>query len=394
MKNNRIFWILFLLNLFNYMDRQVLYAVFPLLQADLHLTDGQLGTLASIFMLVYMCYAPVVGYLADRFSRPKLVSISALIWSGATLACGAARNWAHLLAARGLIGVGEGGFTTIAQPFLAEHYPKEKHASRLALFGLALPLGSALGYTLGGLIGQAWGWRLAFMIVGVPGVFLALLAWFLPDEARRTSTPKPHWKEYKILLQNKPFLYVCLVQAAITFMMGGFSAWAPTYLYRYLQLDAARAGSYFGILVIVCGAIGTYVGGKLAENWLKKSPRAYTHVMMLALLGCLPPVWLGLSAAYLPVVLGCFGLAIICLFLPTGAIAAALVDTTPAPVRAMAFALNIFIIHLLGDTLSPVLIGLLSNQWGLKLAMLICTAVVLPGLWCCRRTGKKPENVL
>ena len=81
MKNNRIFWILFLLNLFNYMDRQVLYAVFPLLQTDLHLTDGQLGTLASVFMLVYMCYAPVVGYLADRFSRPKLISLSALIWS-------------------------------------------------------------------------------------------------------------------------------------------------------------------------------------------------------------------------------------------------------------------------------------------------------------------------
>ncbi|MBR4683062.1 MAG: MFS transporter [Elusimicrobiaceae bacterium] len=383
MKNNRIFWILFLLNLFNYMDRQVLYAVFPLLQTDLHLTDGQLGTLASVFMLVYMCYAPVVGYLADRFSRPKLISLSALIWSGATLACGAAKNWAHLLAARGLIGVGEGGFTTLAQPFLAEHYPKEKHASRLALFGLALPLGSALGYTLGGLIGQAWGWRLAFMIVSVPGVFLALLAWFLPERTQRITHRKPHLKEYRTLLRNKPFLYVCFVQAAVTFMMGGFSAWAPTYLFRYLHLDAARAGSYFGILVIVCGAIGTYAGGKLAENRFKKSPHAYKQVMALALLGCLPPIWLGLFSSNLYAVLSCFGLAIIFLFLPTGAIAAALVDTTHTAVRAMAFALNIFIIHLLGDTLSPVLIGLLSNQWGLKLALLVCTAVVLPGLWCC-----------
>ncbi|MBR4355912.1 MAG: MFS transporter [Elusimicrobiaceae bacterium] len=386
MKFHQLFWILFLLNLFNYIDRQVLYAVFPLLQSDLHLTDWQLGALASAFMLVYMCYAPLMGYIADRFHRPHLISISALIWGVATLASAAAKNFSHLLAARSLIGVGEGGFTTIAQPFLAEHYPKEKHAFILALFGLALPLGSALGYMLGGLIGQAWGWRLAFMIVGIPGVFLALLTWFLPDKRSSIPTPKPHWKEYKTLLQNKPFLYVCFVQAAITFMMGGFSAWAPTYLYRYLQLDAARAGSYFGLLVIICGAIGTYTGGKLAEKWLKKSPHAYTYVMTLALLGCLPSVWLGLFSSCLPVVLSCFGLAIVCLFLPTGAIAAALVDAAPSSMRAMAFALNIFIIHLLGDTLSPVLIGLLSNSWGLKLAMPICTAVVLPGLWCCRQT--------
>ena len=388
MKSKPIFLILFLLNLFNYIDRQVLYAVFPLLQTDLHLSDAQLGTLASAFMLVYMCYAPVIGYLADRTSRPRLVSISAVIWSVATLACGMAKNFTHLLISRGLIGVGEGGFTTIAQPFLAEHYPKEKHASLLALFGLALPLGSALGYMLGGVIGQTWGWRMAFMLVGVPGIFWGLLAWFLPDEARRLSAPKPHWKEYKILLQNKPFLYVCLVQAVTTFMMGGFSAWVPTYLYRYLQMDVARAGVWFGGLVIVCGAIGTFFGGKLAERWLQKSSSAYYRVMTLALLGCLAPIWLGLLIPHVYAVLSCFGVAIVFLFLPTGAIAAALVDTTPASVRAMAFAANIFIIHLLGDTLSPILIGLLSNQWGLKLAILVCTAVVLPGLWFCRQASK------
>ena len=389
MKNNRIFWILFLLNLFNYTDRQVLYAVFPLLQTDLHLTDGQLGLLASVFMLVYMCYAPVVGYLADRTSRPRLVSFSAMLWSGATLACGAAKNFGHLLAARGLIGVGEGGFTTLAQPFLAEHYPKEKHASRLALFALALPLGSALGYALGGLIGQAWGWRLAFMIVGVPGVFLALAAWFLPDEARHTSAPRPPLREYTALFKNKPFLYVCLVQAVITFMMGGFSAWVPTYLFRYLNLDVARAGTWFGTLVIVCGAIGTYGGGKLAERWLRRSPKAYYYVMLLSLIGCLFPVWLGLAAANIYIVLTCFGLAITLLFLPTGALAAALVDTTPAATRSMAFAVNIFIIHLLGDMLSPALIGYLSTAWDLKRAMLLCTAVVLPGLLFCRLAARE-----
>ena len=389
MNAKRLFWILFLLNLFNYIDRQVLYAVFPLLQTDLHINDGQLGALASVFMLVYMCYAPVIGLLADRFSRPRLMGVSALIWSVATLASGAAKNFTHLLTARGLIGVGEGGFTTIAQPFLAEHYPQEKHASRLALFGLALPLGSALGYVLGGLIGHAWGWRLAFMMLSIPGMFLALCVWFLPDPARtRERAPRPQWPQYLALFKNKPFLYVCLVQTVITFMMGGFSAWVPTYLFRYLHLNVAQAGAYFGGLVIICGALGTYVGGKLAENWLKKSPNAYARVMKLSLLGCLLPIVLGLFSTHLCAVLACFGLAIVFLFLPTGAIAAALVKTTPADVRATAFAVNILIIHLLGDALSPALIGVLSHAWNLKYAMLLCTLVVLPGFIFCRRLSK------
>ena len=395
MAHKRLFIILFLLNLFNYIDRQVLYAVFPLVQTDLHLSDFQLGTLASVFMLVYMCYAPICGYLADRKNRPHLIAVSALIWSVATLAGGAAKNFAHLLAARGAVGIGEGGFTTIAQPFLAEHYPKEKHAWLLGLFGLALPLGSALGYILGGIIGQTWGWRLAFMSVSIPGMLLALLAWFLPDKARlpKTSNPsKPTLAHYIRLLKNKPFLYVCLVQAVITFLIGGCSAWIPTYLVRQLGLNVAQAGSWFGGLVIVCGAIGTFWGGKWAAERLKQSGRAYYEVMSAALLGCIIPIWLGLSATYIYTALACFGAAIVLLFLPTGAIAAALVDTTPTPVRGMAFAVNIFIIHLLGDALSPTLIGLLSNLWTLKVALWMATFTVVPGLWFCHLATKQTKK--
>ena len=384
---SRLFCILFLLNLFNYIDRQVLYAVFPLLQTDLRLSDGQLGALASAFMLVYMCYAPVMGYLADRFSRPKLISLSAFIWSIATLATGAANHFAHLLFARGFTGVGEGGFTTIAQPFLAEHYPKEKHALVLALFGLALPLGSALGYGLGGLVGQTWGWRMAFIVLSVPGVFLALLAWFLPDRAL-TQREKPSWTQYKKLLHCKPFLYVCFIQTAITFIMGGCAAWVPTYFVRYLHVTAAQAGVWFGSLMIVCGALGTFAGGKWAEKQLAYCAWAYYKVMAVALVGSVLPLWLGLQCTHVAAALAWFGLTVFFLFLPTGAIAAALVATSPAPVRATAFALNIFIIHLLGDTLSPVLIGLVSDVWNLKIAIFISTFVSIPGLFFCRRVAK------
>ena len=387
MKIKHLFWILFCLNLLNYIDRQVLYSVFPLLQADLHLTDLQLGTLASAFMFVYLCYAPVMGFLADRFSRPRLIALSAFLWSGATLACGVAKNYISLLLPRAFIGVGEGGFTTIAQPFLAEHYPKEKHASVLAIFGLALPVGSALGYILGGTVGQHWGWRVAFMLAGIPGVFLALLAaTLLKDKARqKENTLRPALKEYLPLFKNKPFLSICFAQAMMTFVMGGLSAWMPTYLHRYLGLDVAQAGTQFGILVILCGATGTYVGGKLAARLLTHTQKAYYRLTSACFLAALPFCWLALWMTHPTGVLGCLAIALTLLFMPTGAIAAALVATTPQSIRSMAFAVNIFMIHLLGDAISPSLVGYLSDTWNLKTAVFCASLMLLPGIWAAAR---------
>ena len=383
MNNKTVFWILFLLNLFNYIDRQVLYAVFPLLQQDLQLNGFQLGMTASVFMVVYMCYAPLTGYFADRTSRPKWIGLSALVWSAATFFCAGARGFYSLLTARGLVGIGEGGFTTLAQPFLAEHYPKEKHASILAQFGLALPLGGALGYVLGGFIGQHWGWRVAFMCVSIPGVLLAMLAWHLPDPNPKRTNHIPHWKEYLALFKNKPLLSVCIAQAMITFLIGGCSAWIPTYLFRYLQLDLAKAGFYFGLTVIISGGLGTYLGGLLAQYSRARNKNAYYNVILLSVLGCIVPIWFGLNTVTPIGTLSCFGLAICLLFLPTGAIAAALVETTPLPVRSMAFAINIFLIHLLGDALSPSIIGAVAEGWNLKMALFCSPVVILPAVAAC-----------
>ena len=387
MKIRRLFIILFCLNLLNYIDRQVLYSVFPLLQRDLELSDWQLGALASAFMLVYMVYAPAVGYLADRFSRPRLIALSALLWSGATFACGAAAGFVSLLVPRALIGVGEGGFTTIAQPFLAEHYPQEKHAPVLAAFGLALPIGSALGYVLGGLVGQHWGWRVAFMAVAVPGVFLAILAWTLLKDGKREvpNVPRPALRDYFPLFKNRPFLSVCFAQAMMTFVMGGLAAWMPMYLHRYANLDAAQAGTYFGTLVIVCGAAGTYAGGKLAARMLARSAEGYYKLIARCFLAALPCCWAVLCMTNAAGMLAFMGAALTLLFMPTGAIAAALVATTDERIRSMAFAVNIFLIHLLGDALSPTLIGWVSDAWSLKAAVFCASLLLLPGAWVGRK---------
>lgn len=381
MNPKTLFWLLFLLNLFNYIDRQVLFSVFPLIQADLHISDRQLGTLASVFMLVYMLYAPLVGYFADRTKRNVWIGASALLWSAATCLSGVARSYHGLLAARSLIGVGEGGFTTIAQAFLAENFPKEKRATILAYFGLALPAGSAIGYLAGGLIGQHFGWRLAFMLVGIPGVFLGLLAWArIKDTTRELQKPrdKARWADYAELLKNKPFLFLCLAHAMQTFTLGGLSAWMPTYFHRFFDLSVGAAGMLFGVMVIAAGALGTFIGGKAADKLLQKTDRAYFITILVSLMLMLPFAGAGIASRRTPFSVIMFFIAIVFAFMPLGPISASIVALTKKNIRSMAFAVNIFIIHALGDALSPMLVGHVSDLAGLKIAVMGCVAMIIP----------------
>lgn len=377
------FWILFFLNLFNYLDRQVLFSVFPLIQTELGMSDFQLGLLASVFMLVYMCYAPVAGFFADRHPRQYWIAASALVWSGATFCSGLAKNYIALLGARAFTGIGEGGFTTIAQPFLAEQYPKQHRATVLAYFSLALPAGAALGYWAGGFIGGTWGWRAAFMLAGIPGILLAGLALkYIKDKEHRhvENRKKPGLRQYLSLLANASFLFLCLAHAMQTFAMGGLSAWMPTYFLRFFNMSAAQAGAVFGGMVIIAGAAGTYLGGKLADKLLEKTNYAYFIVILASFLLCLIFGAAGVISRRTPFALITFSIAIIFMFLPLAPISAALVALSGRKVRSMAFAVNIFIIHALGDAISPALVGHVSDLFGLKIAVLGCLSMLLPGM--------------
>lgn len=381
MNPRTLFIILFSLNLFNYIDRQVLFSVFPLLQTDLHLTDFQLGTLASVFMLVYMCYAPVVGFFADRHPRQYWIAASALIWSAATLCSGLAKNYVSLLTSRAFIGVGEGGFTTIAQPFLAEQFPKNKRATILAYFALALPLGAALGYLLGGMVGQVWGWRCAFWVAGIPGIILGIWTLISVKDREHRSLPnqkKISWKQYRIIFRNKPFLLLCLAHAMQTFVLGGLSAWMPTYFHRFFALDTGQAAVIFGAMVIAAGALGTFTGGRLSDRLLKKTNYAYFIVIAASLLLTIPFAAAGILSHRMPFSLITFFLAMTLMFVPMGPISASLVALSSRKTRSMAFAVNIFLIHALGDALSPALIGKISDLFGLKMAFLGCLTLLLP----------------
>lgn len=394
MSPKSVFVLLFSLNLLNYIDRQILFSVFPLIKADLALSDAQLGILASAFMFVYMLAAPIVGFIADRTPRQYAVSVCAFLWSAATMLSGAAKNYIHLFAARSFIGVGEAGFTSVSPSFLAERFPPSKRARVLAAFGLALPAGSALGYLLGGFLGARFGWRSAFFLVGLPGAFAAAYAAFkLKDERTADKNPqKPKFANYSALLKNKPFLFVCLAQAMGTFTLGGLAAWMPTYMHRYYDFSVAQAGTVFGALTITAGAAGTFLGGLAADKLLKKTKKAYYWLSAASFAAALPFGLAAVNCGDFKLSLALFAAAIMLVFMQTGPLNAAIVNLTDVKIRSMAFAVNIFIIHALGDAVSPALVGAASDCFTLKTAVAAAMVFVAPAAAFCAAAAKTDKS--
>ena len=373
--------ILFLINLFNYIDRQVLFAVFPLLSDDLHLTDAQLGVLGSLFMIVYTLTAPVIAYFADRSPRQIWVSVCSCLWSIATALTGLAKDFYHIAIARSFIGIGEAGFTSVSPSLAAEGFKPELRARILAILGLALPLGSALGYLLGGVIGQNYGWRMAFYLLSIPGLLLAIVALiYIKDKRKTEKNEQIKVSAYLQFLKSKSFVFLSLAGAMATFTLGGLAAWMPTYFHRYYGFTVAQAGTHFGALIIISGLIGTLGGGMLADFLIKFTKRAYFYTVLFGYAMALPLGLLGLLCESQTLALLCFGLAMSFVFLQTGSLNAAIISITSVKIRSMAFALNIFILHALGDAISPMTIGKISESFDLHLAVFICITFLIPAI--------------
>jgi predicted MFS family arabinose efflux permease len=376
----RILALIFCLSLFNYIDRQALYAVFPLIKADLRLSDAKLGFLASSFMLVYMCFAPFVGYFGDRVRRPLIIGVSAIFWSVSTVFSGLARSYGQLLVTRSAVGVGEAGYGTVSPSFLAEWFPVEKRARVMATYALAIPAGSAIGYLLGGTLGQHFGWRNAFFIVAVPGMLLGAAALFLKETPeKRAREEHIAFSGYKALLKNRTFLLICLAQSIGTFSVGGLTVWMPSYFVRTFGLSVSEAASKFGAVTVVAGLAGNFLGG-WAADWLhKRTKRAYFVVGYLSFLMAIPFGVASLLAGSLNASLAMIFCAEFFIFAYSGPYHAAIVETVPVTMRSMAFALDIFIIHALGDAVSPFLLGLVSDSAGLPVAIFLAMLYLLFG---------------
>jgi MFS family permease len=404
--------VLSFINLFSYLDRYVVSALIESLKhSELKLSDANLGSLMSGFLVVYTLTAPIFGALGDRRSRPRLIAFGVACWSFATALSGFAGSYLTLLAARASVGVGEAAYVTIAPSLLSDYFPVRQRGRVMAIFFCAIPVGSALGYVVGGLVDKHYGWRMAFFVAGVPGLLLAALCLLLRDpprgvqdtDAARADTDaagaapaakpvpkspsanlrKDTWAAYGRLVRNRPYALTILGYAAYTFAVGGLAVWMPAFLERARGIPRSEATVSFGAIVVITGFIGTFVGGWLGDYCAKYSRQAYLWLSAIATLVAAPFVWVALTTGSHTVYLVSMVWAQLCLFLSTGPINAAIINLVSATERATAIALGVFAIHLLGDALSPPLIGALSDQFSLAQAVkIVPIAVVIGGcIW-------------
>jgi MFS transporter, Spinster family, sphingosine-1-phosphate transporter len=374
--------VLTFINLFNYLDRWVLSAVLESIKhSELHFTDTQLGAIATGFIIVYMLTSPIFGTLGDRKRRPPLIALGVAIWSIATSMAGFARGFVTLFSARAAVGVGEAAYATIAPALLADHFPLEKRGRVFAVFFAAIPLGSAAGYIVGGLIDQHFGWRAAFFVAGAPGLLLALLCLGVKEVPRGqndqlSGAPAPA-HGYLHLLRNKQYLLTCLGYAAWTFAIGGLGVWTPSFLERVRGLSRHEATVTFGLIVLITGFAGTFTGGWIADWLLKWTKQSYLWVCGVATLVAAPVAFIAFTSPSKPLYMTAIVISEILVFASTGPVNSAIVNLVSPAERASAVALSIFIMHLLGDVPSPPLIGILSDMSSLARAFLIVPLAIL-----------------
>lgn len=402
--------LLLLINLFNYIDRQVLAAVEPLISKDL-IAPGdpdektKMGALATAFMVSYMLTAPMFGRLGDRMKRWWLIGIGVVLWSIASGASGlshpigaalkaASIGWITgygvLFLTRCFVGVGEGAYGPVAPSIISDMYPIQRRGAVLAWFYAAIPVGSALGYMLGGAIGPKYGWPTAFYVVVPPG--LALGAWcFFRREPKRGAMESASGAEggagsgnahkvdravIKTLLKNKSYMWDTLGMTAMTFAFGGVGFWMPRYVAERLvnegiitaetpdaalKLALDQANTRFGAILVVMGLIATLAGGWVGDKLRTKIKGSYFVVSGVAMLIGFP-LFLALLVTPFPYCWAVIAAAIFCLFFNTGPTNTIIANVTPAAIRSSAFALCILVIHALGDAISPAVVGLVADK--------------------------------
>jgi MFS family permease len=364
------------MNLLNYIDRFVLPAVIETVRRDIPMSDTEQGFALASFILVYMVAAPVFGRLGERVSRTRIIAVGVALWSLATAAAGFAQSYGALLAARSLVGIGEAAYATLAPALIGDYFPEAKRGRVMTLFYLAIPIGSALGYVLGGQLAHAFSWRVAFFAVGGPGLLLAAAALAIREPPRGQFDREPGevlplGATLRALARNRVYVWTVAGYTAYTFALGGLAQWMPTYLMRVRHLDGAEANTLFGAVTVLAGLAGTAVGGALAESLRGRVRQPYLWVSGVSTLLAAPVALLAFRLESTTGLWSAIATAEFLVFMSTGPINTVLVNCVGATMRSTAFAFSILLTHLLGDALSPSLIGVASDRTSLQSAVLL-----------------------
>ena len=374
------------LNFFNYIDRYVLNAVRTPMAADFGLGYGDSARLFTAFMLGYFLTSPFFGFLGDRFSRKLLIALGIFVWSLGTVFTGLAQGFVALLCFRAMVGVGEASYATLSPSLISDTWAPIKRNTALTIFYIAIPVGSAVGYILGGEIAGHWGWRYAFYWTGAPGLLLALILLpFREPERGEAEGPGPRKAEKaglrdvgRIFL-NRDYNLVVWGYVAYTFALGAFAFWGPTFLQKVHGLRLDLADSFFGSVLVVAGLTGSLLGGILA-TWLQKhTPGGYAILLSASIFCAVPVSFYALLTSDTQGSMLFLGLSIFFIFFSTGPVNTLILETVPVNVRSSAMAISIFMIHLFGDMYSPEVIGRLADRYAgdLQRAILVLPVALI-----------------
>jgi MFS family permease len=382
--------VLFTVNLFNYIDRQILSGVLPLVQTDLDLSDTALGLLGSAFTSLYLLGSVPLGLLGDRIARNRLIAVGIMVWGAATVLSGLARSYGQLFFTRALVGIGEASYGPTATAMVSDLFPKVHRGLVNGLFNAAIPLGGAIGVIVGGVVGTRFGWQAAFFLVGLPSVVLAWLVWRVGDPPRgghdvvtgdgpavTVADPAPPIRRGIAILARTPtFLMVCIVGIMVSFAVGAFNHWLPLYLHRVKRLTVPEASFWFGVLSAAGGLLGVVVGGVVGDALARRTPAG--HLLTTAG-GFVLSAPLGLvlllnddPLIFLPALF----LAVFFLLLYVGSVNAVIHNVVQPALRATAVAIFVFLINLGGTAFSPLVVGVNSGRRSLQAAMLILPVII------------------
>jgi MFS family permease len=395
------------LNFLNYIDRTVLAAVLKDIQTDVGLSKFEGGLLATAFLVGYFAAAPLFGARADKGTRKGMITLGVAVWSLATVATGLASSFGLLLAARAVVGVGEAAYATLAPTIIDDLTPPDRKNRALAIFYLAIPLGSAIGFPLGGAIAHHADWHAAFFFAGGPGLVLALTCLLIREPERKLAAPKARVRDNLRTLARIPqYRRAVLGYTAYTWALGGFQIFAPQFLMERFpaELNEQSANFWFGAVLVVAGAIGTVIGGRWADRSLRGLPavtnetahdaremRAGSNALLrVCAIGMVIACPLGVAVFLAPTAALFFIFAFFCaigLFISTSPVNAVGLRAVPPELRASAMAAMIFAIHLGGDLWSPPALGLLQDHLPQVLAMMVLPLVfaLTAYLWWPRR---------
>jgi MFS family permease len=385
--SNYVFILLFLLYLFDYADRMVVNSMFTSIQKEWFITDTQCGWLVSVIYLAIGLLTFPVSILVDRWSRTKTIGIMAIVWSLATLLCAITGNYTQLFMARILIGFGEAGYAPGGSALISGMYPLEKRSKMMGFWNASIPLGSAIGVTMGGIIAQTLGWKHAFGIVAIPGLLIAILFLFVKDY-KTVDLSFVDKSNNKIRMEKKDMIkefitkpsviYTYFGMAAIVFVTTAMIVWLPKFFEIENGLDPKVAGTIAGG-VMMLALIGAPAGGLIIDKWRKTEPRARLLFPALS-------TFISAMILFIAFFLLKGTMQIILLFLFGGLImtfiagaAAVTQDVIHPGLRATSYALAVAVQNLLGSFTAPIVLGKISDLSNIRTAMTILPFALLLG---------------